>query len=333
MKTFVRGILHPEAFHGERARSPFFEGWYLKLVTADESRSLALIPGLFRGRAEAEAHAFIQIVDPTVNDIRYESFPIEAFSGADAKFEVQLGKSTFGASGFTLDLPGCSGEIKFGELNPWPVTTWSPGVMGWYAWVPIMQCYHGILSLNHQLSGTLSLHGQTLNFDNGKGYIEKDWGRSFPKRWVWMQSNHFAHDQDACITASLADIPWFGGAFPGFLIGLWYQGSLLRMTTYTGAKIVAVDRLSDGVRLEIKDHNHTLELVAEGGQAMALRMPSESSMEGIVHEHLGATIHVLLRRRHDGTILFEGTGQQAAYEVQGDVRRLRRRFPFTRDIS
>ncbi|MCK7537696.1 MAG: tocopherol cyclase family protein [Marinilabiliales bacterium] len=29
------------------------------------------------------------------------------------------------------------------------------------------------------------------DFSGGRGYIEKDWGHSFPSAYVWMQSNHF----------------------------------------------------------------------------------------------------------------------------------------------
>ena len=28
------------------------------------------------------------------------------------------------------------------------------GIMGWYRFVPFMQCYHGVVSLNHKLNGT-----------------------------------------------------------------------------------------------------------------------------------------------------------------------------------
>ncbi|WP_243392439.1 MULTISPECIES: tocopherol cyclase family protein [unclassified Mesotoga] len=30
-----------------------------------------------------------------------------------------------------------------------------------------------------------------IDLTGGKGYIEKDWGRSLPDAWIWMQSNNF----------------------------------------------------------------------------------------------------------------------------------------------
>ena len=52
--------------------------------------------------------------------------------------------------------------------------------MGWYAYLPIMECYHGILSMDHELSGELIYNGDFLAFNKGRGYIEKDWGKNFP---------------------------------------------------------------------------------------------------------------------------------------------------------
>jgi hypothetical protein len=64
--------------------------------------------------------------------------------------------------------------------------------MGWYSYVPFMECYHGLISIDHKLQGSLQINGQEIDFTEGKGYAEKDWGTSFPEGYVWMQSNHFA---------------------------------------------------------------------------------------------------------------------------------------------
>ena len=48
-------------------------------------------------------------------------------------------------------------------------------IMGWYYKLPFMECYHGVVSLNHDLKGSLNLNNIHYHFDDGKGYIEKDW--------------------------------------------------------------------------------------------------------------------------------------------------------------
>ena len=110
------------------------------------------------------------------------------------------------------------GTVHFANLNPWPVRFLSPGVMGWYAFLPFMECFHGVLSLDHRISGQLKTDNETISFDEGRGYIEKDWGRSFPEAYIWMQCNHF--DEDLSLMLSVARIPWKKSAFRGFLLGL-----------------------------------------------------------------------------------------------------------------
>jgi hypothetical protein len=93
-----------------------------------------------------------------------------------------------------------------------------------------------VVSLDHVIEGALDIDGRTIDFTGGRGYTEKDWGRSFPSSWIWLQSNHFS-TPGSSFTASVAIIPWIGRSFPGFIIGLWHQNKLYRFATYTGAKI------------------------------------------------------------------------------------------------
>ena len=67
--------------------------------------------------------------------------------------------------------------------------------MGPFSFVPFMECYHGIISMDHSIIGELSIKGKKVDFTSGRGYIEKDWGHSFPIGYVWMQSNHFSESK------------------------------------------------------------------------------------------------------------------------------------------
>ena len=55
----IKGNLNPGSYHGTNKKPPFFEGWYYKLVSADEKQKIAIIPGVILGK---EAHAFIQVL-------------------------------------------------------------------------------------------------------------------------------------------------------------------------------------------------------------------------------------------------------------------------------
>lgn len=316
----MKGILHPEAFHGTGRKAPFFEGWYIKLVSSDKKQCLALIPGIFQGTDAGSEHAFLQVVQEG-RPVRYLRFPPQAFHGAVDRFECRLDESLFSDAGVNLNVEGAKGEVRFSELSPWPVRWTSPGVMGWYAWVPFMQCYHGVVSLDHALEGQLVVGDETYDFDGGRGYIEKDWGFSFPKRWVWMQSNSF-DEPGVCVSISIADVPWLGYSFPGFLIGFWRRNKLIRMTTYTGAKITQLSKNQDGVVLSAQSGRFQLEAHVMGGAPVSIFCPSQENMEGVVREHVGATLRIKLEDRKTQETLFDQVGKQAAYEVQGDLEQL-----------
>ncbi len=199
--------------------------------------------------------------------------------------------------------------------------------MGWYTFVPFMECYHGVLSLDHRVDGSLTVDGQQLDFAGGRGYIEKDWGQAFPKAWIWTQSNHFAGATGTSLTASVAIIPWLRGAFPGFIAGLWHGGLLYRFATYSGAAIERLELTDTHVtwhmvgRAGAAHARHRLEIVAWRAEGGLLHSPERSAMLQRVLESLTARLDVRLLALDRGReqVIFEGTGQHAGLEIVGPI--------------
>ena len=52
--------------------------------------------------------------------------------------------------------------------------------MGWFGWLPIMECYHGVVSLDHAIEGQITMDGNAINLTGGRGYMEKTGGAPFP---------------------------------------------------------------------------------------------------------------------------------------------------------
>jgi len=317
----IQSIHNPGMYHGLNKKPPFFEGWYYKLVSADESQKIAIIPGVILGK---EGHAFIQILDSAQSSTHYFSFPLGDFTSDSSQYDIHIGQNHFNLNRLSVNVQRSEGqlfgEIQLGSLNPWPVSFFSPGVMGWFAWVPRMECYHGVLSFDHHLEGKLTLNGKTMDFSGGRGYMEKDWGKSFPAAWVWFQSNHF-NLKSSCITASVAIIPWLGSSFRGFIVGLWLDGRLHRFTTYNGGQIESFEITDNNINWVLRNRNHRLFLNAFRGEGGILRGPTHLDMGKRVLETLNATIHVKLEN-HKGEVIFDDTGEHAGLEVIGDLPRL-----------
>jgi hypothetical protein len=342
---YLARVRHPEWYHGHRRKPPFFEGWYYKLVSADGSQRYAIIPGIFKSDDRKENHSFVQVLNGITGVVVYHRFPADAFRAATGRFEVTVGASRFTQHDLSLQLNGPEqalyGEVRFEGVTPWPVTCWSPGIMGPFGWLPgdrplAWECNHGVLSLDHALRGRFVVDGSpraggaVVDWTGGRGYIEKDWGAAFPSAWIWMQSNHFnsPQAQGSCLTASIATIPTpLGTWFRGMIVGLWHQGQLYRFATYTGARLEHLALDERAVTWVMRDRSYRLELRATRAEKGLLLGPSTQSMGVRVPETLSATVEVRLSRLRGGRneIVLEDTGRYAGLEAVGDLDKLVKR--------
>jgi hypothetical protein len=319
--NFIQSTLHPDLYHGHGKKPPFFEGWYFKTVSADEKQRYAFIPGAILGE---KGHAFVQVLNGSTGASAYHTFPLADFWASRDTFEVRVGPNQFSQKRICLqiddDLGKVSGELRFEGISPWPVSLSSPGIMGWYAWMPFMECYHGVVSLDHRISGSLLIDGEPVDFEKGTGYIEKDWGQSFPAGYIWLQSNHF--DQPGtCITGSVAIIPWLGSAFRGFIVGLWHDQQLYRFATYTGARLENLVVTDERVVWVLRDRDYCLEVNAQRARGGLLLGPTRLEMGKRVDETMLSTVDIRLSAV-SGKLIFSGSGRNAGLEAHGDLDRL-----------
>ncbi|MEM1217687.1 MAG: tocopherol cyclase family protein [Bacteroidota bacterium] len=313
-----KALWNPDMYHGWGRMENYFEGWYCKMVSPDEQYAVAVIPGISMG-PNGEKHAFIQVLDGMQCKTAYHEYPAEAFQPSPDGFSVQLAGNYFSANKVHLDLPELKGTIEMPNIHPWPKMLGAPGIMGWFSFVPFMQCYHGVVSMGHALRGNLEVYGESVSFDGGKGYMEKDWGVSFPSAWIWTQTNHFASSPGTSLMASVANIPWLGSHFVGYIVGFLHEGQLYRFATYTGAMMQAS---LEGKKVEVKfkDRRYRLELIGQQAEGGNLISPISGAMTGKVNESLQSTIHVRFFDRDQ--LIFEETGRHAGLEVAGDVDKL-----------
>jgi hypothetical protein len=182
------------------------------------------------------------------------------------------------------------------------------------------------VSLNHDLTGFFELNESRIDFTNGKGYIEKDWGTSFPSKWIWMQSNHF-EDNNRSFMFSLAKIRYLGITFTGFLGVLWSNGNITRFGTYTGAKIRNLAIKPDHVSFEIHMRREILVINAaksidETGSTLtaAMMTPDQGEMSAKCMESISSTIklshYTVYRGKRE--LIFEDTGINTGLEIMGE---------------
>src|SRR6056297_3053394 len=170
----LRKLFNPPLFQGDLARTGCFEGWYFKQVSADLQHVYAFIPGIALGEAESERYAFIQVIDGMSGRTHFIRYPLEQFEAAEKALEVRVGNSTFTDSYIALNIDTdelrLQGRVDFAHISPYPRGLLNPGIMGWYSFIPRMECKHGLVSMSHRLEGQLQIDGKPVDFTGGKGY-------------------------------------------------------------------------------------------------------------------------------------------------------------------
>jgi tocopherol cyclase len=320
-------IWKPGIFHGSRKKKDFFEGWYFKIVDFSEKKAYAVIPGVSITRDTLQSHAFIMFLDARAQRMHYFRYFIDDLKADDRKFELTIGSSLFSICGMRLNLEQGGDRIvaciNFKSTYPWPVKLLSPGAMGWYAFVPGMECYHAILSMDHAIEGFIEFNGIRTDLNGGRGYIEKDWGVSMPSSWIWMQTNHF-DQKEISLSGSIAKIPWLGNYFTGYLFGFLYDKKLYEFTTYSGAKITELDVTDNKIRIRLENKLYRLDIDADMSEGVELPVPRLGEMTAKVNESLSSSINVTLFRKNDQCVelIFSGTGRNAGLEFVGDIAEL-----------
>jgi len=338
-------MFQPTLYQGAGRRNGYFEGWYFKqtsnasTVVGKGSRAISFIPGISRASTGSTAsdHAFVQMIDGATGSTRFFQFPVEDFSVQDKPFKVSVGRNEFSLSGLNVDLEDSGGSIQ-AKLEYGPMTGLSrrslwPGIMGPYSFAPFMECYHGLVSLDHRVDGSVTMRGngsttaaQTVTFDEGRGYIEKDWGRSMPGSWVWVQSNTFDPEVGpASFFFSLARIPWLGSWFNGFLAVLYAGGVEYRFASYTGARVELLSFEGSTVSILVVDRSKKLEVSIRRNHEGSLAAPVDGAMDRRISESADSWVRVVLKQRHGGSDLplFDAASAASGVEIVGDVNSLR----------
>ena len=224
----------------------------------------------------------------------------------------------FTEEGATLDLAGSGAriraEVRFSDIERYPRSFLHPGIMGPFSFVPAMECRHDVIHIRHALSGGLSVDGRGIDFTGGEGYIEKDWGHSFPQSWIWLQAGHFSQP-GVSFMLSFARIPWLGRSFPGLIAFLKTPDAFTRFATYNGARMVSLSLKDGALRGRVEKGSDALEFEAVCGKGGLLKAPKGGAMSREIEECITAKLRLRFQRR--GETVFEDESAAAGMEVSG----------------
>ena len=94
----IRGIQHPEAYHGDNTGAPFFEGWYHKIVTKS-GHAIVIIPGIYSSDKVDNHFSFIMIFDGLSGKVHFERFQKDDFFSKTDSYNTIISGNKFFSDG------------------------------------------------------------------------------------------------------------------------------------------------------------------------------------------------------------------------------------------
>lgn len=288
-------------FHGFGQKDSYFEGWYFKHQRCEDTA--CFIPGIHIDKS-GNRSAFLQII--TKEQSFYFTFPFSKFFVSKNMLFVQIGNNIFTEKGIEIDLVSNGMSIR-GKIHYGAFSEIRYPIMGPFALLPRMQCHHEVISMSHTLRGWLMIGDQVMNFNDGLGYIEKDWGKSFPSRYVWTQCNQFPN-QKIHLMAAAATVPLFSYRMKGCICSVQYRGKEYRLATYLGASV----KRDSSEQMILKQGRYQFEVLLRKKQPQELKAPDIGQMSRIIHENAACTVRYTFKREEE--TLFDQESDQASFE-------------------
>ena len=141
-----------------------------------------------------------------------------------------------------------------------------------------MECNHAILSMKNTAIGVIKINDDIIEFNKGSGYIEKDWGTSFPKSYIWCQGNNFK-TQNASFMMAIADIPFKIFEFKGIICDLIIDNTEYKFTTYNNTKLIDYVVDDNLLNITLKKGNYYLNIQSIYDKGLKLTAPVKAKMQ------------------------------------------------------
>ncbi|MFW5865305.1 MAG: tocopherol cyclase family protein [Candidatus Izemoplasmataceae bacterium] len=278
----------------------YFEGWYTRIIDLKQAVNLAVIFAVTY--YEEDPHAFIQIFDQVNMKNTYLRYDVHSFKADQDEIWIESNRLTLNHLKIVSDAIHIDVSMKnHNHLNKF-------SAMGFLEKLPL-ECYQEVLYLDAHLEGIITINGETKNL-LGHSYMEKTYGKNFPKRWFWLQANNV---KDAfSFTLAGGSVPTLFFTKFGFFIIIKYHEKEYAFGTYNFAKL-KVEKVGEHVYFTVKKGTYKITITAYLKNPVNLVGPSKGgNMNLDVLESIESTM--TLQFYHHKNLLYEGEFSHAGFE-------------------
>lgn len=301
------------SYQGEKVRKPYFEGWYYK--TSDFHHAIAFIVGISKNHKEE--HAFVQMIDTQFHESIYLKYPLHDFFCEEDPFCIRIGNHFFKEHEIYLsdDKNQLYGKLQLGKFKELQTGFFNKGIMGPFSYLSFLPCYHEVISLKHHVEGTINYKNKKIVFEDAIGYLEKDYGTSFPSAYLWVQSNHSIKHTSIFLSLATIDLPI---SFIGIIGIIQMSNHQIRISTYDFAKVKEIRYHEHHIYLVITQKAYKIIMDIYSYYEFDLKAPVSAKMSNDVKESLQGVCNIQLYE-HEKLILSD-TYTMCGIEIQNVLK-------------
>ncbi|MDC0833526.1 tocopherol cyclase [Leptolyngbya valderiana BDU 20041] len=335
-------------YHWDGISPRFFEGWYYRVTLPEANQTVAFMYSIedpIGGRPNSGGGA--QILGPD-DDYLCRTFPeVTTFwawknalglghwgktdlSGTPMFLEPQIfdrhveegyqGTATW-HQGKLYD-PGTRSRCQW-QYRIEPVYGWGDrqSTAGLLSSLQIFEPGWQILMAHGLATGWIDWNGTRYEFDRAPAYGEKNWGRSFPQSWFWLNCNSFDGESDLALTAGGGRrqvLTWMESVA---MVGIHYRGQFYEFVPWNGTVTWDVSPWGSW-KMQAKSGDLTVELLGTTDEpGTPLRAPTHRGLVFACRDTMYGKVKLQLTQNRNGNVrtILEATSSQCGLEVGGTL--------------
>jgi tocopherol cyclase len=282
------GNFIPTHLRGNFRQGNYFEGWFQKVYSAEYQASFIIIYG-YATQNSLESFGFIQLLLPD-GEPRFLYFHKNEISCDPTRHVFKMGSHILSTEVIRIQCHDIN--IQLSLLKNTPIRTLKNS-MGYTYYVPGLPCYHAVLNPSHQVSGIIQAGQQHYHLDNATGYLEKNWGKSFPERYFWMHAVD-PKNPEISILFSRAEIKWMGLNFIRHVGHFKNDGAALDLRHFKNFQLLTSPAEQNQRLLRIGSKETQMEICIRQGKKVLFKGPTNGKLSRSIPHHADAQVDVSL---------------------------------------
>lgn len=299
-------------------RKEKFEEWYFKILDIKQRKNI--IGQISIKEKNGENYGTCHLMYTIDEEQKEETITIQ---------NVQINKNglswennTITKNKVQIDIDShCKGELVIEDVIDTKKSLIKPGVMGYYQYLPKLEFYEDIITLQGKIKGGLYVNGKAIDFNGGSYYLQRQWGNKYPNVWLWAECNGFQKKKNLALNIGVARLKLWFNYYTAFAIPVYYDNQVEIFANYNGGQIAKLYRYKGYVHLIIIQKEKLLDVKIYGRDELECVLDKET--HGIRDVYGCNRVKLEIKMTQNGKVILEDMSLGCNIEMGGNTSKLK----------